>query len=418
MRSLALVRYLVKIEMRRRSLLWWALPNQVLDRLLATLARLAIAVSSAVALLRIYDTVRESLTAGKLKHYRWTRDATAFNGYVARPYRRPSIDPALADRDDWPDGEGGLVLGYVDSGHAKFPDPWEIGLYRQARYAREVPFGEVLVFAKHCPYCGTRLILGQTENFRYWDRPGGWRYETNECKACGWWTVNHLRFEKGLEDAFYDFSSTYAVMKRFDPVALDTPLSLAREYLARNPHRSARFDPFRFEGLMADCLRDCYGDSEIIQLGGHGDGGVDVKAIRADGEVTLIQVKRREDLLAREGVQTVRELHGVMLRDGVARGMVLSTACDFTRGARAEVARAAQTVRGYKMELLSLADIAELLQVPLGRYCPPWRAHGIGLKDPDPAWATADTPQPWIEREVLSREIAEQLGKYDPKAEQ
>jgi hypothetical protein len=415
MRSFAIVRNLVRAEMRRRNALWWAVPNPVFDRLLAVLARLAIGVGSLIAILRLHDSAREFLKAGQLKHFRWIPDDTVANGYKARPYRRPSIAPDIADPGDWPDGEDGL-LGYLDCGYAKFRDPCENDLHEKGRYAREVPLGEVLVFAKHCPYCGTRLILGQTENFRYWSRPGGWRYETNECKACGWWTVNHLRYEKGLEDAFYDFSSAYAVMKRFDPFALDTPLSLAREYLARNPHRTARFDAHRFEGLMADCLRDCYGDSEIIQLGGGRDGGVDVKAIRADGEVTLIQVKRREDLLSREGVRAVRELHGVMLREGIPRGMVLSTACDFTRGARAEVARAAQTVHGYKMDLLPLIDIAELLQLPMRRYAPPWQALGIGVEDPDPPWASTDTLEAWIERAALSREIVGQLGKYNPES--
>lgn len=271
------------------------------------------------------------------------------------------------------------------------------------RYREEVRLGRLLGRADHCLYCGSRLSKGKTAELRMPMRSRVWQYLTAVCPACGWWCVTY-KFEERLfawdADEYYH---AYAVMRRFDPLALSTPLSLAREYLSRNPHKLARFDPYRFEDLMADCLEDYFGDGEIVKLGGRKDRGIDIKAVRAGGKTVLVQVKRRSDFAKREGVKAIRDLHGVMLREGVPRGMVVTTAHDFTSEAKAEVAQARRHLRHYSMDLLPLADVVSLLGPAEASREPPWEAHGIHLDQAEPGWS-ADEDH-WVERAVLPREV-------------
>ena len=149
---------------------------------------------------------------------------------------------------------------------------------------------------------------------------------------------------------------------------------------------------------MAECLIDVFGDGEIIKLGGRKDGGVDIKAVRSDGETTLVQVKRRADFSKKEGVITVRELHGVMLRERIPRGMIISTAHDSSPAARDEVAQTRRALRHYSMELLPLADVVSLLGGPAAPTERPWEQSGIRLDQNAPGWPGCET---WIDRSAL-----------------
>jgi hypothetical protein len=282
----------------------------------------------------------------------------------------------------------------------------------RAHFRDEFLLGRLLINLRVCMYCCSPLVHGQTDDQRIFGRGGPfflgnhWRYYTGLCPGCGWWYVTHLHEETGdIIDDVHNFSHAYATMRRYDPYAIDTPLALARDYLARNQHRLARFDPYRFEELLTECLREVFGDADIVKLGGRKDGGIDIKAVRTGGDTTLIQVKRRADFSKREGVRAVRELHGVMLRDGVPRGMVITTARDFTRQAREEVARAGRHLEHYSMELLPLADVMALLGPPRACASSPWAAHGIRLDQAMPAWGGEED---WVDRTAVPGEVAGQ----------
>lgn len=73
----------------------------------------------------------------------------------------------------------------------------------------------------------------------------------------------------------------------------------------------------------------------------------------------------------------MRELHGVMLRERQTRGMVITTAPRFTAGARAEAAAAASRIRRYRMRLLSIRDVCDLLELPEGSSAEPWNLYDI-----------------------------------------
>ena len=274
------------------------------------------------------------------------------------------------------------------------------------RFCTAVPLGRLILNLRLCMYCGSPLSLGCTDRLR---RPGTffcyWRYYTGRCDYCGWWYVTHMAHDAGdIIDDQYVYRHAHAVMRRFDPFALDTPLRLAREFLARNPHKLARFDPFRFEDLLVACLQDVFSDGTIIKVGGRKDGGVDIKAVTIGGDTTLIQVKRRSDFSKSEGVQTVRELQGVMLQHGVPRGMVITTARGFSPQSRVEAARPSAFWECYSMDLLTLTDIRDLLGPPSVREASPWGAHGIRLDVVDPGWIGRDD---WIDWAVLPPRVCD-----------
>jgi Restriction endonuclease len=295
-----------------------------------------------------------------------------------------------------------MVRNHADWSPAEPENPEEL-----RRASESILLSKVLDRAANCLYCQTALTRGQTDDIPLPDRDSrsfDWRYEVAECPKCNWWCISYNE-QAPLMIAwdFYKTMHAYAVMRSFDVFALDTPLELARRHLAHNQHKIARFDPFKFEDLMADCLRDCLGDHEIIKLGGRRDKGIDIKAVRSDGQLTLVSVKRHADYSKRESVKTIRDLHGVMLRDGVPRGMVITTARDFSDDAKDDVEVTSRRLEGYSMELLSLRDVVALLGLPL-RAAAPWENLGITLRDPRPRWpATED----WIARDaVLAEDFA------------
>ena len=131
----------------------------------------------------------------------------------------------------------------------------------------------------------------------------------------------------GLDSAWSEHPST--LLSLADSVLDDKPL-------LNGPRHMAHVDPRAFEKLMQDCLRSAYGPCEVTHLGCTGDGGVDLKLTRNDLGTFLVQVKRRTHLGRNEGVSVVRELNGVLFREGRAKGMVITTAKDFTKAAREE----------------------------------------------------------------------------------
>src|SRR5205085_2440194 len=93
---------------------------------------------------------------------------------------------------------------------------------------------------------------------------------------------------------------------------------------------------------------------------------------QSDKEPLLIQVKRRSDPSRLEGVQVVRELNGVLFREGTARGMIVTTRKGFSNNAHREVNAATGTTDRYEMHLVAFDDIVGMLQLPDPEPYEPW----------------------------------------------
>lgn len=190
------------------------------------------------------------------------------------------------------------------------------------------------------------------------------------CDRCGWWYLFEGFYGyHGIADCIYESSG---IAKHYEVSSLDAPISDLRRYLAHHPNDLAHVHPNKFELLMQDCLKDCFGPCEVIHTGRSGDGGVDLVMVLSDIETYLIQVKRRSDLSAKEGVQVVRSLNGVLFRENKTKGLIITTASGFTRGAKQETIIKTED-KNYTMRLMAFDDVVSMLRLPSMTPYEPWR---------------------------------------------
>lgn len=74
----------------------------------------------------------------------------------------------------------------------------------------------------------------------------------------------------------------------------------------------------------------------------------------------------------------MRSLNGVLFRDNSAKGMVITTARDFTSAAKAEAAVKTQTAEMYEMILLAFDDVVSMLRIPTAIPYQPWIMAFVG----------------------------------------
>ncbi len=153
------------------------------------------------------------------------------------------------------------------------------------------------------------------------------------------------------------------------------PIYDLRRHLRIHNIDLANVNPTIFEKLMGDCIRSAFGPCEVIHVGGTADGGIDLKLVQNDKTTFLVQVKRRSNLSRHEGVQVVRELNGVLFREGAAKGMVITTAAGFTKAALEETKVKTPTKVQYDMRLLAFNDIVEMLNLPSPDPYEPWQGY-------------------------------------------
>jgi HJR/Mrr/RecB family endonuclease len=182
------------------------------------------------------------------------------------------------------------------------------------------------------------------------------------CANCGWWAFHEFLDDRERAWPEMDYFLCGA-MKIWNDSILDHAIGTLRDYLAKHD-RTADFkalNPQTFELLVAECLKHEFKPCEVRHVGvtgGQGDGGIDIYLIK-ENEEWLIQVKRRLTD-SPEPIQTIRELNGVLLREGKQKGIVVTSAPRFTRNAEAETS--IKTTGAYVVKLIDrdgLISIAE-----------------------------------------------------------
>lgn len=172
---------------------------------------------------------------------------------------------------------------------------------------------------------------------------------------------------------------TLGLLRTYEIDDIDAPIGSLRAFLARNPEHVCHTNATVFEKLMADCLRAEFAPCEVIHVGQSHDKGIDIKLVNSDKEAFLIQVKRRKNLAHKESVTVVRELNGVLLREGVTKGMVITTASAFTRSAKEEVHIKTVLKDQYQVELRAFNDVRRMLHLPMQSEeittAEPWKPH-------------------------------------------
>lgn len=197
------------------------------------------------------------------------------------------------------------------------------------------------------------------------------------CPDCGYWIVE--QWIAGEDDRRYVIQSA-GVMQRYSNPD-DLPMEDLGRHLRMGCVRLRDTSPSTIERLAGEYLKSEWSDCEVHHVGssgGKGDGGIDLIAIESDREF-LVQVKHHPGVLGRggdgrEGVKAIRELNGALFREGKARGVFVTTAASYTRGARTEVELTKQTNPRYEMVLIDRLDLNRwLARGPISHELP-WRA--------------------------------------------
>ena len=205
-----------------------------------------------------------------------------------------------------------------------------------------------------CPFCASKMrsVTDDPEQF-----------VLANCEVCGFWRVVDTD-GLGSFHAARKLSAHRGVAKVFRVDGLDIPLSDLKRFLRHNPTNLAHVNPYAFEGLVADCLRTAFPQCELIKVGGRRDRGVDAILIQNTDEQYLVQIKRRSNINKNEGVDVVRQLNGVIFRENAAKGLVVTTARNYTPDAQQETLVQSDTGVWQSIELYDFEDIVEWLNLP------------------------------------------------------
>jgi Restriction endonuclease len=246
----------------------------------------------------------------------------------------------------------------------------------------ELPQDEASVFLQHsnffskpeCIYCKSAMVTNPdfalSRKITDESNPGdaiSLQEELFECPICGWWAFFSDGCNCFKRDRYkYNHIWTqvrYGRLQKYDVSSVDAPLSGIRDWLSIHPEDMALLNPFAFERLVASCFREHYSDVEVIHIGGIKDRGIDIVLVKNEKICTIIQVKRRQNIQISESVSTVRELNGVLLREGVSHGIVVTTAKDFSAEAKKESQSKENSLARYRVELRSFDNLAEILSL-------------------------------------------------------
>jgi hypothetical protein len=193
-----------------------------------------------------------------------------------------------------------------------------------------------------------------------------------DCEACGFWRVVNLERSGGFKNGA-EVAAWRGVVKLYELKALNVPLADLRRFLRGHPAHLAHVNPIVFEELIAECLKSAFPNSELIKVGGSRDRGIDLMLLNTHRENYLVQIKRRSNIDKNEGVEVVRQLNGVVFRENAAKGLVITTARNYTHDAIQETWVKSDYGIWQSIDLYGYEDITKWLNLPSHTPYEPWK---------------------------------------------
>jgi len=177
--------------------------------------------------------------------------------------------------------------------------------------------------------------------------------EVDACGFCGW-----AREEWYYEDGVLsEGGEVEDVLREFDLSSAEVSLDELGTFL-RNHYRAVlSLSPRRLELLVADAFKNLGFEVEVTRP--THDGGRDLVLLSSGAEQAIVEIKRYR---ANVGVDLVRQLRGVQLREGTGKAVLVTTG-RFTSTARKEAAAEIPHRMGFEMELMDADDLLRLLSV-------------------------------------------------------
>ncbi|MVU75873.1 hypothetical protein GPX89_01270 [Nocardia sp. ET3-3] len=228
---------------------------------------------------------------------------------------------------------------------------------------------------KDCLYCHERLAISFDQRFIrdassfLWPRESDdlLHLRASDCPRCGWW-----QFEKTWDHETGVFHSVRgATLSSYAVDSAQVPVDALIQHIRDRPDSIHCIDPLRMEVLVGAVIAE-HLDCEVRHVGRTADGGIDLLLVIAD-ETVPIQVKRRSSATATESVKTVREMFGVMLRDGFRKAYVVSSARQFSRQSKAEIETAMARGAFDEFTLLDKQSFIDMMGRTVTATAPSWR---------------------------------------------
>jgi hypothetical protein len=152
------------------------------------------------------------------------------------------------------------------------------------------------------------------------------------------------------------------MLRGIDTTSLDGPMHILANEILKDPKRSYETSSREVESLLASVFREALGYAKVALTKQTRDGGFDIVGIEAGTDrKVLIEVKNWTRPV---GLAIVDRLLGVLVREGVQDGIIVTTS-RFSRDATGTVRKRNIGAAGYRIDLKDQVDILSWLEV----YC-------------------------------------------------
>ena len=192
-----------------------------------------------------------------------------------------------------------------------------------------------------CPFCKTttsKAYAKQKKDYPEWLFGSFDEFESvYQCPNCGWWEYHYSNQSDAIIDGIRASDNQYssAIIKKYNVDSISVPIAALRSYIEKHPDAIYKIDAYKMEELVRSVFSDIYPSCTVMAFGKTRDGGKDGLLIDDDGDQYIIQVKRRSNPNATEGIGPVRELMGASLDvDNVKGCLFVSTADHFSHDAK------------------------------------------------------------------------------------
>lgn len=202
----------------------------------------------------------------------------------------------------------------------------------------------------YCPYCGELLVKTSVQT-------ADWQGDLSgmDCFFCGWTQWHMEESWCSLYDEAQDRQAILLERTLSDP---DLAISEIRAALSHSPSMAVELTPRRFEEVVHSVYRELGYDAVLTQQSK--DEGRDLILFgKSPKDFAIVEVKRYAN---RVGVELVRQLRGVQLREDAPRAILVTTT-GFTAGAKKEAAHRVPARKGYAMELVLISELLSEIAV-------------------------------------------------------
>jgi hypothetical protein len=214
-----------------------------------------------------------------------------------------------------------------------------------------------------CPHCGSEIQKVFEDEHKSFATDV--YINVYACNSCGYWLLKN-------DNSLFPTRFATPFVKSFCPQRHVAALSTLAQEIKENPGKAYTLDTTQFEITVGTILKD-YMNCEVMHVGKTGDGGIDLIVIASDDPV-MVQVKRRTRGSKSEGVEVVKELFASMFAASANKGMLVTTAQKFTKGAKNWVHLPALKDRNYQIDLVNIDRLLDMIRANSNGENPVWKS--------------------------------------------